>query len=152
MEDFEIVDLMETLEDIGLETQEAFKVEGHNVPDEHRVSYTIIPKGHYVYSEDLEVESDYEGYHNVTDGNKSYKVDYEYTTHETEEYPYTVNFKTQFEEHFRDIIKFRGDSYFYLDTSEGGIPSFTIWGNSSGIIKLRKSIKMKFPGVEIVKI
>ena len=152
MEDFEIVDLMETLEDIGLETQEAFKVEGHKVPDEHRVSCTIIPTGHYIYTEVPEGESDYFSYNEYTEGDKSYKSSYVYTGHETNEYTYTVDFKRQFEEYFGDKIKSMGDSYFYLNTSENGIPSFTIWGNSSGIIKLKKSIKMKFPEAEILEV
>lgn len=152
MEDFEIVDLMETLEDIGLETQEAFKVEGHKVPDEHRISYTIIPKGHYIYTEVPEGESDYSSFNDYTEGNKSYTSSYEYTGHETEEYTYAVDFKRQFVDHFGDIIKSMGNSYFYLDTSENGIPSFTIWGNSSGIIKLKKAVKMKFPEAEILEV
>jgi hypothetical protein len=45
-----------------------------------------------------------------------------------------------------------GKDYFYLDTSEKGVPSFTIWGNSSGIIKLKKEIKMKFPEAEILEV
>lgn len=152
MEDFEIVDLMETLEDIGLETQEAFKVEGHKVPAEHRVSYTIIPKGHYIYAEVPEGEADYSGYNDYTEDSKSYRSSYEYTGHETEEYTYIVDFRRQFQEHFRERIKSMGDSYFYLDTSENGIPSFTIWGNSSGIIKLKKEVKMKFPEAEILEV
>jgi hypothetical protein len=152
MEDFEIVDLMETLEDIGLETQEAFKVEGHKVPDEHRVSYTIIPKGHYIYAEVPEGEADLSGYNDYTEDSKSYRSSYEYTSHETEEYTFAVDFRRQFEEHFGERIKSMGDSYFYLDTSENGIPSFTIWGNSSGIIKLKKSIKTKFPAAEILEV
>ena len=152
MEDFEIVDLMETLEDIGLETQEAFKVEGHKVPAEHRVSYTIIPKGHYIYAEVPEGEADYSGYNDYTEGNKSFRSSYEYTSHETEEHPYTVDFKRQFAEHFGERIKSLGNSYFYLDTSENGIPSFTIWGNSSGIIKLKQEVKMKFPEAELLEV
>jgi hypothetical protein len=66
MEDFEIVDLMETLEDIGLETQEAFKVEGHKVPDEHQSAYTVIPKGHYIYAEVPAGEADYDNYNDFT--------------------------------------------------------------------------------------
>jgi len=152
MEGFEIIDLMETLEDIGLETQEAFKVEGHKVPDEHRTSYTIIPKGHYIYTEVPEGESDYSSFNDYTEGNKSYRSSYEYTSHETEVYTYTVDFKRQFVEHFGERIKSMGNSYFYLDTSENGIPSFTIWGNSSGIIKLKKAVKMKFPEAEILEV
>jgi hypothetical protein len=45
-----------------------------------------------------------------------------------------------------------GKAYFYLDTSENGIPSFTIWGNSSGIIKLKKEVKMKFPDALILEV
>jgi hypothetical protein len=45
-----------------------------------------------------------------------------------------------------------GNSYFYLDTSENGIPSFTIWGNSSGIIKLKEKVKMKFPDALILEV
>ncbi len=150
MEDFEIVDVMETLEDIGLETQEAFKVEAHKVPDEHRVSYTIIPKGHYIYAEVPEGEADYSGYNDYTEGNKSFRSSYEYTSNETEEHAYTVDSKRQFAENFGERIKSLGNSSFYLDTSENGIPSFTIWGNSSGIIKLRQEIKMKFPEAELL--
>ena len=156
MEDFEIVDLMETLEDIGLETQEAFKVEGHKVPDEHQSAYTVIPKGHYIYAEVPSGEADYDNYNDFTvsseDGTKSYRSSYEYTSHETEEYTYTVNFRSQFQNHFGGRIKSMGNSYFYLDTSENGIPSFTIWGNSSGIIKLKKEVKMKFPEAEILEV
>ena len=156
MEDFEIVDLMETLEVIGLETQDAFKVEGHKVPDKHQVAYTVIPKGHYIYTEVPAGESDYDNYNDFTvsseGGIKSYRLSYEYTGHETEEYTYPVNFKSQFEDHFRGRIKSMGNSYFYLDTSENGIPSFTIWGNSSGIIKLKKEVKMKFPDALILEI
>jgi hypothetical protein len=156
MEDFEIVDLMETLEDIGLETQEAFKVEGHKVPDEHQSAYTVIPKGHYIYTAVPAGESDYDNYNDFTvsseDGIKSYRSSYEYTSHETEEYTYTVNFRSQFQNHFGEIIKSMGKDYFFLDTSEPGIPSFTVWGNSSGIIKLKKAIKMKFPEAEILEV
>ena len=156
MEDFEIVDLMETLEDIGLETQEAFKVEGHKVPDEHQSAYTVIPKGHYIYAEVLAGEADYDNYNDFTvsseDGTKSYRSSYEYTSHETEEYTYTVNFRSQFENHFGERIRSMGKDYFYLDTSEKGVPSFTIWGNSSGIIKLKKEIKMKFPDALILEV
>ena len=156
MEDFEIVDLMETLEDIGLETQEAFKVEGHKVPDEHQSAYTVIPKGHYIYTAVPAGESDYDNYNDFTvsseDGTKSYRSSYEYLSHETEEYTYTVNFRSQFQNHFGEIIKSMGKDYFFLDTSEPGIPSFTVWGNSSGIIKLKKAIKMKFPEAEILEV
>ena len=156
MEDFEIVDLMETLEDIGLETQEAFKVEGHKVPDEHQSAYTVIPKGHYIYTAVPAGESDYDNYNDFTvsseDGIKSYRSSYEYTSHETEEYTYTVNFRSQFQNHFGEIIKSMGKDYFFLDISEPGIPSFTVWGNSSGIIKLKKAIKMKFPEAEILEV
>ena len=156
MEDFEIVDLMETLEGIGLETQEAFKVQGHKVPDEHQVAYTVIPKGHYIYTEVPGGESDYDNYNDFVvsseDGIKSYRSSYEYTSHETEEYTYTVNFKSQFENHFGERIKSMGKDYFYLDTSEKGIPSFTIWGNSSGIIKLKERVKMKFPDALILEV
>jgi len=75
-----------------------------------------------------------------------------YTSHETEEYTYTVNFRSQFQNYFGERIKSMGNSYFYLDTSENGIPSFTIWGNSSGIIKLKKEIKTKFPNSEILEV
>ena len=156
MEDFEIVDLMETLEDIGLETQEAFKVEGHKVPDEHQSAYTVIPKGHYIYAEVPSGEADYDNYNDFTvsseAGTKSYRSSYEYTSHETEEYTYTVGFKNQFENYFVDRIKSMGNSYFYLDTSENGIPSFTIWGNSSGIIKLKEEVKMKFPDALLLEV
>lgn len=145
MEDFEIVDLMETLEDIGHETQEAFKVDGTLVPNEIRKGYSIIPKGNYTYSE-------LEGNESYSEGYSSYSTNYEYTTYETEAHRYSVDFKTQFIEHFQDKIKSMGESYFYLDTSESGHPSFTIWGNTSGIIKLKKAVKMKFPDAEILEV
>ena len=137
MEDFEIVDLMETLEDIGLETQEAFKVIGTKVPAERRSSYRISPVS--------SVKGSYDGQEWSTYGN-------DYAEFEKVEYKYPVDFKQQFQEHFSDKIKEMGKDYFFLDTSEPGIPSFTIWGNSSGIIKLKEEVKMKFPAAKILEI
>jgi hypothetical protein len=43
-------------------------------------------------------------------------------------------------------------AFFFLDTSEPGVPSFTIWGNSSGIIKLKEEVKMKFPDALLLEV
>jgi len=139
MEDFEIVDLMETLEDIGLETQEVFKVVGTKVPDSHREAYTIKPVNWVNVS--FEEESGW----GDTFGN-------EYTEFVNEKYTYPVDFKQQFLELFSDKIREMGKDYFYLDTSEKGVPSFTIGGNSSGIIKLKEEVKMKFPDALILEV
>ena len=132
MEDFEIVDLMETLEDIGLETQEAFKVVGTKVPAERRTISMVVNEVTYLYGVDDE--------------------QVEYPEYKTEDYKYRVDFKQQFQEHFSHKIKEMGESYFFLDTSESRVPSFTIWGNSSGIIKLKEEVKMKFPAAEILEV
>jgi hypothetical protein len=137
MEDFKIVDLMETLEGIGLETQEAFKVEGHKVPAERRSSYRISPVSSTKDSYDRQEWSTY--------GN-------DYVEFEKIEYKYPVDFKQQFQEHFSDKIRELGEAYFFLDTSEPGVPSFTIWGNSSGIIKLKEEVKMKFPDALLLEV
>lgn len=138
MEDFEIVDLMGTLEGIGLETQDAFKVVGTKVPPDQRVSYTFTPEEIYSYSmggdEDLEYVSPH------------------YTEYRTEEHHFSVGFRCLFIEQFGDVIKSMGDSYFFLDTSKSGEVSFTVWGNSSGIIKLKKEVKLKFPEAEILEV
>lgn len=139
MEDFEILDLMETLEDVGLETQDAFKIVGTKVPDIHREAYIIKPVNWVNAS--FEEESGW----GDTFGN-------EYTEFEHEEYEYPVDFKQQFHELFSDKIREMGKDYFYLDTSEKGVPSFTIWGNSSGIIKLKEEVKMKFPDALILEV
>ena len=138
MEDFEILDLMETLEGVGLETQEAFKVVGTKVPDAHREAYTIKPAWVNVSFEEESGWGD-------TFGN-------EYKEFKHEKYTYPVDFKQQFHELFSDKIREMGEYYFYLDTSEKGVPSFTIWGNSSGIIKLKEEIKMKFPDALILEV
>jgi hypothetical protein len=139
MEDFEIVDLMETLEKIGHETQDAFKVVGSGVPDIHGTAFTISPVNYVAFS--LEEGEGWED----TFGN-------EYTEFKHTEYKYPVDFKQQFHDHFSDKIKKMGENYFYLDTSEKGVPSFTIWGNSSGIIKLKEEVKMKFPDALILEV
>lgn len=156
MEDFEIVGLMETLEKVGHETQDAFKVVGTLVPAEVRIGYSLIPNGQYIQTKD------YVGYddtwNNTGKGYSSTQYDseqaysYMYTGHTTEEHRYSVGFRTLFIEQFGDVIKAMGDPYFFLDTSESNEVSFTIWGNSSGIIKLKKKIKMKFPEAEILEV
>ena len=132
MEDFEIVDLMETLEDVGLETQEAFMVVGTKVPAERRTISMVVNEVTYLYGVDDE--------------------QVEYPEYKTEDYKYRVDFKQQFQEHFSHKIKEMGESYFFLDTSESRVPSFTIRGNSSGIIKLKEEVKMKFPAAEILEV
>ena len=69
-----------------------------------------------------------------------------------EKYTYPVDFKQQFLELFSDKIREMGKDYFYLDTSKKGVPTFTIWGNSSGIIKLKEEIKMKFPDALLLEV
>jgi len=145
MEDFEIVDLMGILEGIGHETQDAFKVVGTRVPDDQRIAYTVIPEGIYSYSTDKDEDR---GYASYTDGDSNYH----YTGCRTEEYHFSVGFTSLFVEEFGPVIKSMGDSYFFLDTSKPGEPSFSIWGNSSGIIKLKKEVKLKFPEAEILEI
>ena len=132
MEDFEIVDLMETLEDVGLETQDAFMVVGTKVPAERRTISMVANEVTYLYGVDDE--------------------QVEYPEYKTEDYKYQVDFKQQFQEHFSHKIKEMGESYFFLDTSESRVPSFTIWGNSSGIIRLKEEVKMKFPAAEILEV
>jgi len=138
MEDFEIVSLMETLEDVGLAVQVAFKVVGTKVLDIHREAYIIKPVDSVNVSYDGQDWGD-------TFGN-------EYTEFEHVNYKYPVDFKQQFQEHFLDKIREMGKDYFYLNTSEPGAPSFTIWGNSSGIIKLKEEVKMKFPDALILEV
>jgi len=138
MEDFEIVSLMETLEDVGLAVQVAFKVVGTKVLDIHREAYIIKPVDSVNVSYDGQDWGD-------TFGN-------EYTEFEHVNYKYPVDFKQQFQEHFLDKIRKMGKDYFYLNTSEPGVPSFTIWGNSSGIIKLKEEVKMKFPDALILEV
>jgi hypothetical protein len=138
MEDFEIVSLMETLEDVGLAGQAAFKVVGTKVLDIHREAYIIKPVDSVNVSYDGQDWGD-------TFGN-------EYTEFEYVNYKYPVDFKQQFQEHFLDKIREMGKDYFYLNTSEPGVPSFTIWGNSSGIIKLKEEVKMKFPDALILEV
>lgn len=135
MEDFEIVDLMETLEDVGLETQDAFVVVGTKVPVERRTIIMVTHEGTYSYWMDDEEQEQRE-----------------YPVYKTEDSEYQVDFKQQFQEHFSHKIKEMGESYFFLDTSESRVPSFTIWGNSSGIIKLKEEVKMKFPAAEILEV
>ena len=156
MEDFEIVGLMETLEKVGHETQDAFKVVGTLVPAEVRIGYSLIPNGQYIQTKDYVGYDDTwnntgKGYNSVQyDSEQTYS--YMYTGHTTEEHHYSVAFRELFIEQFEDLIKAMGDSYFFLDTSGSGEVSFTVWGNSSGIIKLKKKIKSKFPRAEILEL
>ena len=156
MEDFEIVGLMETLEKVGHETQGAFKVVGTLVPAEVRVGYSLVPNGRYVQTKDYVGYEDIENNTGETYNPSQYDFgntySYMYTGHTTEEHHYSVAFRELFIEQFGDLIKAMGDSYFFLDTSVSGEVSFTVWGNSSGIIKLKKKIKSKFPESEILEV
>ena len=141
MEDFEIVGLMEDLESVGLGKKDAFKVVGSKVAKEFRRIYTYGSTGYKVYRTSGTGD---EGYSNFSDCTPvSYYI---------EEHEYQVGFRVLFEESFSERIRQMGKDYFYLDTTEKGIPSFTIWGNTSGLIKLKKEIIEKFSSAEILEV
>jgi len=143
MEESEVLDLMGNLEGVGLGAKDAFKVVGSRVPKQTRKAYTYGTTG-YTYAVTSPTRtggSNYENYGSYTQ-----------TTHQFEEHEYKVGFRRLFEEHFSARIKELGEDYFYLDTSEKGIPSFTIWGNVSGLVKLKEEIKREFPAAEIEEV
>jgi hypothetical protein len=141
MEDFEIVDLMEDLESVGLGKKDAFKVVGSKVAKEFRRVYTYGSTGYKVYRTSGTGDGGYSNFSDCTP-----------VSYHTEEHEYQVGFRVLFEESFSERIRKMGEDYFYLDTTEKGIPSFTIWGNVSGLIVLKKEIMEKFPSAEILEV
>ena len=141
MEDFEIVGLMEDLESVGLGKKDAFKVVGSKVAKEFRRVYTYGSTGYKVYRTSGTGEGGYSNFSDCTP-----------VSYHTEEHEYQVGFRVLFEESFSERIRQMGEDYFYLDTTEKGVPSFTVWGNTSGLIKLKKEIIEKFPSAEILEV
>ena len=141
MDNKELVDLAESLEVLGMSSKDAFKVVGSKVAKEFRTAYSYGSTGYKVYRIS---GTRGEGYSNFSDCTPvSYHI---------EEHEYQVGFRVLFEESFSERIREMGKDYFYLDTTEKGIPSFTIWGNTSGLIKLKKEIIEKFPSSEILEV
>lgn len=141
MEDFEIVGLMGDLEGVGLGKKDAFKVVGSKVAKEFRRAYSYGSTGYKVYRTSGTGDGGYSNFSDCTP-----------VSYHTEEHEYQVGFRALFEESFSERIRQMGEDYFYLDTTEKGIPSFTIWGNTSGLIKLKKEIIEKFPSAEILEV
>jgi len=139
MEDFEILDLMETLEVVGHGRKLYIKVNGSFVPRVIRTAYTFSDNNFYVCYDT--------SFSNARYGLEVSKKYYRSTV--INEYGYSVDFSVLFEESFGDKIRSMGEEYEYFNS---GNKELTIGGPESGIIKLQEEIKMKFPDVSILKI
>jgi hypothetical protein len=145
MEDFEILDLMETLEGVGQGREVYIKVNGSFVPSVPRKAYTFADDTVYTYYDTTNLIKSFSdvGYEVEVPGQKSYH------SMTTNEYEYSVDFSVLFEESFSDKIRLMGKEYEYL---KSGNKEFTIWGPESGIIKLRGEIEMKFPQSTVIEL
>ena len=147
MEDFEIIDLMETLEEVGQGREVYIKVDGSLVPHVTRKAYTFADDTtvytYYDTTNLIKSFSDVGGYEVEVPGQKTYR------SMTTDEHEYSVDFSVLFEESFSDKIRLMGEEYKDL---KSGNKEFTIWGPESGIIKLRGEIEMKFPQAIVIEL
>lgn len=142
----ELIDLLEDIEDIGLESREGFILFGHRVRDEHKEIILVYPS-----KTEISVIRSFDNWEEY--GTHTDQLAKEYISYTTEPQTLKRTFRDQFWEFWEHIeSKFPGIIYAELDQpslQKIGCPSgpaFAIYGSVSQIIKLKPIVLDRFAG------